>query len=303
MKIKTNARRAFYALAITGIVFASCQKSDIINNETSTDSPTIAVAASATMAAGTPANGTDSVYLMQACKRGERRESLTQASLPGAVTDYVESNYAGATFHKAFAIKNKAAVVAGYIVIVYFNDKPVGLLFDSAGAFVKVLEQREKRDINGAGHHHGGRFEHRDGRQRDTVAISALPSAVTSYFVTNHAGDTLVKAFRTRDNNLVVLSKNNGVFATVFTANNSFVKREQLPSKPGRHESIDLSQLPSAAAGYLSQTYPNYVFKKAFSFSQNGAVKGYVVLIDANNTKYAVEFDAAGKFVKAKTIR
>jgi hypothetical protein len=31
-------------------------------------------------------------------------------------------------------------------------------------------------------------------------------------------------------------------------------------------------------------------------------VKGFVVVIDANNTKYAVEFDAAGNFVKAKTI-
>jgi hypothetical protein len=31
-------------------------------------------------------------------------------------------------------------------------------------------------------------------------------------------------------------------------------------------------------------------------------VKGYVVFIDANNTKYAVEFDAAGNFLRAKTI-
>ena len=123
------------------------------------------------------------------------------------------------------------------------------------------------------------------------------------YFAANYATDTLVKAFRNRDSSLIVLSRNNGVFATVFTADGTFVKREQLPAKQGLCQSIELAALPSVAAGYLSQTYPNYVFEKAFSISQSGTIKGYVVLIDANNTKYAVEFDATGNFVKAKTIR
>ena len=68
-------------------------------------------------------------------------------------------------------------------------------------------------------------------------------------------------------------------------------------------QSIELAQLPSIAANYLAQTYPNYVFKKTFSVSLAGTVKGYIVFIDANNIKYAVEFDAAGNFVKAKTIQ
>lgn len=80
--------------------------------------------------------------------------------------------------------------------VIYYNNKPVGLLFDSAGAFVRVLEQRERGDLNGSGHHNGGRFEHRDGKGRDTVALNALPPAVTAYFASNYFNDTLVKAFR-----------------------------------------------------------------------------------------------------------
>jgi hypothetical protein len=95
---------------------------------------------------------------------------------------------------------------------------------------------------------------------------------------------------------------NNGVFANVFGADNSFISRGQLPCKQGRLTAIDEAGLPAAAINYLSQTYPNYVFEKAFSVAQNGAIKGYVAVIDANNTKYAVEFDANGSFVKAKTI-
>jgi hypothetical protein len=188
------------------------------------------------------------------------------------------------------------------VVVIYYNSNPVGLQFDSSGTFVKVLEQREKGDLNGAGWHNGGRFEHRDGRQRDTIAFSALSATITSYLATNYATDTLVRAFRNRDSSIVVISKNNGLYATVFTTTGTFVSHEALPSKPGALQSIELTAVPSTAASYLAQTYPNYVFEKAFSVIQNGVVRGYVVVIDANNTKYAVLFDANGSFVKAKTI-
>lgn len=300
--MKTNPAKAVTALLSAAIVFASCQKSDLgaTTTDSSSASPTIAVAATGI---NNTAGAADSVYLLQPCQRGEKRDTVAQSALPSPVSAYIDANYSGASFAKAFALKNSSAVVTGYVVVIYYDNKPVGLQFDSTGAFVKVLEQREKGDLEGAGHHHGGRFEDRDGQQRDTIALTALPAAVTTYFAANYATDTLVKAFRNRDNGILVLSKNNGLFATVFTADGVFVKRETLPAKPGQIQGIELAALPSVAANYLSQTYPNYVFKKAFSVSQAGVVKGFVVFIDANNTRYAVEFDASGSFVKAKTIQ
>jgi len=67
--------------------------------------------------------------------------------------------------------------------------------------------------------------------------------------------------------------------------------------------SIAASALPAVSTSYLITTFPNYVFKKAFEIKTNGVVKGYLVLIDANLTKYAIHFDASGAFVKASTIR
>jgi hypothetical protein len=155
--------------------------------------------------------------------------------------------------------------------VIYYNNKPVGLQFDSAGTFVRVLEQREKRDLHGSGHHHGGLFENRDGKSRDTIASSALPSTVTAFFVANYATDTSIKAFRNRDGSVVVLSKNNGLYATVFAAEGTFVKRDELPAKAnGTVASIELSDLPSVAADYLSQTDPNYVLKKRSPFRRPG---------------------------------
>jgi hypothetical protein len=65
---------------------------------------------------------------------------------------------------------------------------------------------------------------------------------------------------------------------------------------------LDETGLPANVRSYLTNAYPNYIFKKAFSISDANTLKGYVVFIDANNTKYAIEFDASGNFVKVKVI-
>lgn len=300
MKTQISLIRTFCALSAAAIV-VSCNKNDLSSSDASSisSSSTIAVAASTNTSTS---GSSDSVYLVQPCQRHEHRDSIAQSALPSSISAYLSSNYSGYSFAKAFALKNSSSTVTGYVVVIYYNNNPVGLQFDASGNFVKVLEQREKGDLDGPGWHHGGRFEHRDGLHRDTIALSALPSAITSYLAINYPTDTLIKAFQNKDSSVVVLSKNNGVYATVFTYTGTFVKRDQLPTDRGSIQSVDLSALPSTVANYLSQTYPNYVFEKAFSFSVSGTLKGYLVVIDANNTKYAVEFDASGNFVKAKTI-
>ncbi len=303
MKITIRPLRAFYALTTSAIIFSSCQKNETLNG-TGTDAESATIAVAASLSNKTAASGEmDSVYLVQPCERGGKRDSIAASSLPAGVTSYLTANYPGYTFHKAFAIENSSSATTSYAVVIYVNDKPVGLQFDADGDFVKVLEQREKGDLSGPGHHRGGRFEHRDGKGRDSVAFAALSASITSYFSDNYPTDTLVSAIRNHDSSIVVLSKNNAAFATLFSSTGSFIQRAQLGTKSGRCQSIEWSALPATAPNYLSQAYPNYVFEKAFSVTQNGTVRGYVVVIDANNTKYAVEFDSAGSFIGAKTIR
>lgn len=306
MKTTVKSILLFGALALC---ITACQKSaDDVSTETetstATSASTIAVASSAT-ARTTNSSGTtaDSVYIINSCGRGEQRDSIAESSLPASVSAYISANYAGATFHKAFSITNNSGTLTGYVVIVYYNDKPVALKFDATGTFVKVLEQRERGDLQGNGWHIGGIFQHRDGRGKDTIALTALPVTVQAYFTATYPTDTLLKAYRTSDSGYVVISKNNGLFATAFDAGASFKARVQLPQKPGRIASVEASALPAAITAYLQTTYPGYVFNKAFSTSLNGSIQGYVVLIDANNTRYAIAFDASGTFVAAKTIR
>jgi hypothetical protein len=305
MKKTIKSINLFKLLALSAAVisFASCKKdSSLETPATQVNQSTIALTQAIAVSASTSGSG-DSVYIVGTCASHHHTDSIAFSSLPSAVATYLSANYAGYTPQKAFTDKDAAGAVAGYVVVISFNDKPVGLKFDATGAFVRVLEQREGGDLGGRGFHHGGRFDDRDGIRRDTIAVSALSAAITSYFASNYAQDTLVRAFKGKDSSIVVLSVNGSPYATVFDANGTFVKRAALPAHPGRPSSISQEGLPASAINYLSTTYRNYVFKHAFAIKANGAVTGYAVFIDANATKYALEFDASGNFVKVITIR
>jgi hypothetical protein len=172
MKTKITARDVFFVLMAGATVLSSCKKEDSTTNTTSSIDA-IAVVASASIA------GSDSVYLVNGCNRGEHMDSVGAAALPAAISSYPGTNFPNYVFHKAFVLTNSSAATTGYLVLIYFNDKPVGLKFDAAGAFVKVLEQRERGDLSGPGWHHGGRFAHRDGQQKDTPDCSTPKSYST----------------------------------------------------------------------------------------------------------------------------
>ena len=307
MKI-INFKNLLATAGLAVFVLASCKKenSSLTSNGTTATVSQAVVASVQAIAVGTVtsrAAGTDSLYVIGTCAAHHHTDSIAFSTLPTAITNYLTVNYAGYTAQKAFTDKDSSGTVAGYVVIIEYNGKPVGLKFDAAGNFVKVLEQREGQDLQGRGWHDGGCFDDRGGLKHDTVAIPSLPSVIISYFAANYPTDTLMHAFRNNDSSYVILSINNGVFATVFDSTGTFVKRIALPSHTGDINNIPAANLPSVITTYLSATYPDYVFKQAFKVSNNGTLAGYVVFIDANATKYAVEFDASGNFVKAVTVR
>lgn len=305
MKTKTNnwcfALLAFLALSITACTKEeSTQEDDAINAEAST----IAVAAS--QSTSISGSSEDSVYILHECEKDDHRKPMAQADLPDTISTYLSTNYSGYKFYKALGIYEKDEdnnSLKGYIVIIYYNDKPVALRFKADGTFKKVLEQRDKKDIWGKGWHLGGHFQHRNGMMQDSIALSALPASVQAFFKATYASDTLTKAFKIHKDGYLVISVNNGVYATAFNASGAFFKRVRLHAREGKATVIEASALPAAITTYLTATYPGYVFNKAYSISSNGSLRGYVVVIDSNNTRYGIAFDANGNFEAAKVIR
>ncbi|OLY93829.1 hypothetical protein SAMN05444008_111137 [Cnuella takakiae] len=305
MNIQSNKLVAtlFGALAL---IFTACQKEEVSSSvdELSVSASTIAVAATSSAAgiSGTSGSTTDSVYILHGCGRNTNMAATSLSAMPASVETYLTTNYAGYTLYKALAVYDSSNVLQSFIAVVYYNGKPVALKFDATGNFVQVLEQREKGDVPGRGWHNGGRFQHRNGLGKDSVAISALPATILSSFTSAYNTDTLVKAFRSADSGYVLLSRNNGLYATAYTGAGVYVNRITLNREKGQVTSVDAAALPALITSYLSATYPGYVFNKAFSIRVNGILKSYVVVIDANNTRYGLSFDSGGSFVALKTI-
>lgn len=304
MKTTKHLKNAMLILSIVLLGLASCEKEKLRDHQELSDLKLTAVALSSTSAISGATGATDSLYAVDACKKGDKRVLVEFSALPSAIGAYLTVNYTGYTFSKAFNIVDKTtAAVEGFVVSIQFNGKPVALKFDASRAFVKVLEIREGRSMKGKGFQAGGCFENRDGKQRDTLALNSLSPAVKIYMSATYEGDTLVHAFVNKDQSIIVISKNINYFATAFSSTGTFIKRIQLPAFPAKGKSIEASALPDAASHYLNTTYPNYVFKKAFEIKSKETVKAYLVLIDANLTKYAVHFDVSGQFVSFLAIR
>jgi hypothetical protein len=246
--------------------------------------------------------GTDSIYILQTCSPGYFRDSIASSNLPSAILTFLDSNYSGFNGLRAYIIQDSAGTTGGYVVIINYNNKPVALLFDGSAHFEQVLEQRQSGDLSGAGWHNGGRFQDRNGLQQDSIALGSIPFSILSYMSGNYPQDTLIRAYINIDSSYLLISESNGIFLTVFNSEGLIVKRVALSIPGAIVQSLSQNSLPAAALSYLNNSYPNFVFEEGFSLTLNNIVQGYEVILDANNTKYVVLFDASGNFETAGVI-
>ena len=274
MTTKLRSLAGYVCAVITIAALHSCKKESSGTASAATSSDYITIASNDSTA------GTDSVQVVQPCGLGYQRDSLAESALPASVTAYLDSSYSGYAFGKAFTIVSSTGSNAGYVVIIYYNGKPVALQFDADGNLEKVLKLR---DGPGGGRQH---FPHRDGHLQDSVSLSDLPAAITSYFSASYSSDTLLRAYTTHDGSYVVLSKNNSLLATVFTSSGVYVKRVQLSHERASFESVEQSALPASAQDYLSETYPDYVFEKAYAASDSRGIVGMrcISMLTTRNT-------------------
>ncbi|MBC7916065.1 MAG: PepSY-like domain-containing protein [Pyrinomonadaceae bacterium] len=244
----------------------------------------------------------DAVFIVNTTPPGCEKDSVATSDLRTSIITYLTANYSGFTHVKAFKIK-KSGTIEGYIVVIKFNDKPVGLLFNANGDFVKIFEQRERKDLKGKGWHPGGHFDGRDNKHRDTIALSALTATIKTYFAVTYPQDTLLGAHAGHRGDIVVITANKGLFANVFTSTGVFAKRVNLMLHDGRKEAILQAALSAKIAAHLAATYPAFIFHRAYVIKSHSTIKGYVVFINANDTKYGLHFDAEGNLIKTVVVR
>lgn len=299
-------KKILFFFAFSVLAFTACKKSDSIDvfDNALLENGAVAVTATESVV-GNLNPPKDSLYAIGACQRDHKRTEVKSADLQANIVSYLNNNYAGYTFIKAFSTTfNGSTAIDSYVVGINFNGKPVAIKFAANGTFVKVLELREGNDMKkNRDHHEGGCFDDRDGKQRDSLALANLSTSIKSYMSSNYPKDTLKGAWLNKDLSIVLVSKNVTFFANIFKLDGTFIVRNAISNHGGQDKEIQQSALPANTLSYLNTTYPNYVFKKAFLASEKEMMKGYLVIIDANLTKYAILFDSNGVFVSAKSVR
>lgn len=292
---KYSLLKRFSILAVAGLLsLSACNKDKEMAPEEQADPQAILVTEATA--------STDAVFVINAVPEGSTKDTITAATLPASVKAYLDANYSGYTYLKTFKT-NRNNTTDGYIVIIRMNDKPIGLRFDSNGNFIKVCEQRERGQLRGKGWKRGGRFDGRDGEHRDTIALSSLSPLIKAYFTAAYPTDTILAAHAEREGGIVVISANRGLYATVFSATSVFVKRAQIVAHNGKEIVIAQASLPAKITTYLTTTYPAYVFHRAFALRTSAGIQSYVVVLNSNDTKYALQFDSSGTFVKSVVIK
>src|SRR5881397_1265535 len=135
-------------------VVESCQKTASAPASTTASAQSLAAAISGLQAfavgsASPSASASDSIYVIRTCSPHSKKDTIAFSSLPSGITNYLNTNYAGYTPQRAYTVTDSSRAAAGYIVIMQYNNNPVGLRFDASGNFVSVLEQKLGRELEG----------------------------------------------------------------------------------------------------------------------------------------------------------
>lgn len=190
--------------ALFGLFLASCKQQDVTPSATALDAVFNSMQASTARIAA--ANDT---VTKTKCKG--KLTPIEVTALGTSITNYINANYAGATIK--FAGKDdKGQTVVGLDL----NNVRTGLLFDAKGAFVQKLEKFGERS------------------KLTEVAVTALPTSISSYVTSKYAGFAIKRAGKDADGNYIV-GLDNGTDHKVlkFDAKGNFVEEMQIPPHGG----------------------------------------------------------------------
>ncbi|HNP20493.1 MAG TPA: hypothetical protein PKM63_08800 [Panacibacter sp.] len=156
--MRTQLLAVLLLLTLFTCTMESCQKNTVaVPDQNSLSAVISQLQAIAVGSSAASSSAMDSIYVINGCSRSSSRDSISFSSLPAVITDYLLSAYTGYIAQQAYAVTDSAGNASGYIVIIQYKGQPVGLAFDVSGNFVKVLEQKLGRELEGCLGHGGDR--------------------------------------------------------------------------------------------------------------------------------------------------
>ena len=131
------------------------------------------------------------------------------------------------------------------------------------------------------------------GHVLDSIAMSALPTAITDYLTTNYAGYTFQKAYAEKDasgNFILVLEQREGRALS----GDGWHEGGRFCNRDGQHkDTVALTSLPANVLSYFTTNYPQDTLIRAYLDRDSS----YIVF-SKDNGAFVTVFDSGGAFVK-----
>ncbi len=155
------------------------------------------------------------------------------------------------------------------------------------------------------------------GHVPDSIAMSALPAAVTDYLTANYAGYTFQKAYTEKDASgttigyVVIIQFNGNPMGLKFDASGNFIlvleQREgrdlggdgwheggRFCNRDGQHkDTVALTSLPANVVSYFTTNYPQDTLVRAYLDRDSS-----YIIFSKDNGAFVTVFDSTGAFVK-----
>ncbi|MEZ4888406.1 MAG: PepSY-like domain-containing protein [Chitinophagales bacterium] len=219
--------------------------------------------------------------------QSSKAETVSMASLPASITNYVQSHYPNATITRARLDKqNRYKIDLSNNLQLYFTNN---------GTFIKAEAGDDTNDNNspddngGNGNDDNSPDDNGGNGNDDNIGnVNSLPANISSYITSNYP-NTTVREVKRNDIGTYRIDLSDGT-DLYFNAQGTFLFYEL---ENDNEATISASSLPAKARNYIATNYANTSIKKAKRM-QAGSYR-----VDLKNS-LRLFFDQSGNFVWKK---
>jgi hypothetical protein len=226
--------------------------------------------------------------------------------LPDNAKSYITTNFPGAVIKNICQqLAPNNSTVIGYKVIVTLTDgKDIAVIFDATGTLIMVASN--DRPGPGGPMGMGGPPKIYFIEQKD------LPEVIKTYLYEKHQNYTFVKAAVSIQgqggNKLysVVVTKTLTTFEYLFDEKGNVLRAGTLgltvPFNKLEYRPLLVNDLPKIIKDGLNLNFTEWVYENGITFSQNGQLQGYFILVTSSRKQFSLQFDTQGEFVRGDQV-
>jgi len=230
----------------------------------------------------------------------ETYKQTTAIQLPDNAKTYIETNFAGAVVKNICQQLGMNNNVIGYKVSLGIsNQKDVTLIFDATGTLVLVASNDRNGPPQGIPPPKIYFVDQKD-----------LPEVIKAYLYNKHKDYKFVKAAVILQANSkmysIVIAQDLTTFEYLFDENGNMLKAGSFgfTAPPNRIEdkSLLITDLPEKIKAFLNKEFVGWAYQSGISFSQNGQLQGYNILISFDKKQFSLQFDALSNPIRGQQV-